>query len=127
MANKKPDKERKNYGRNAAQRFGARLMEQAKLYESKGYKPPINLMVLKTPSYEVEINYLGGNSPADYSVLDTCSPLYEGKPHGYPITCFGDYEALVMGILTELDYIDSIHVGEQQGGEEQSGCEYDKR
>ena len=98
----------KKYGKQSAQKLGERLLERAKALEANGAKPPINLMEIRTSRYEIQINYLGKKGLGLISVLDTCDP-YDGKPNGQPVQDFGDAEATLMSVVSQLEWIDSIH------------------
>lgn len=102
------------WGKNAAKRLGDKLIERAHKYEAEGVKTPINLMVIKTPFYEVQLNYIGKWFGEDtFTLLDTCD-AYTEEPHGYPKTYFGDAEALIADIISEIEFIDTTHTHIQE-------------
>ena len=98
----------KEYGKQSAQRLGERLLKRAEALEAKGVEVPFTLMVIKTPRYEVQINYLGQRGLGTIVVLDTKEP-YDGKPNGHPVINLGDAEATVMSAISQLEWIDYIH------------------
>lgn len=98
------------WGMKSAEQLGARLIEKAHKYEAAGTKKPFNLLVITTPLYEVQLNYVGADT---FSVLDTCD-AYTKEPHGYPKTYSGEPQALIEDILSEIWWIDTIHTNSQE-------------
>ena len=98
----------KQYGSKSAQRLGERLLKQAEALEANGVKPPFNIMEIKTSRYDVQINYFGERGLGTIVVLDTSDP-YDGNPNGQSVQYYGDAEATVMSIISQLEWIDSIH------------------
>lgn len=97
------------WGKNAAEQLGAGLIERAHKYEALGVETPVNLMVIKTSLYEIQLNYIGKWFGVEhFTLLDTRDP-YTKEPHGYPKPYFGDAQALIADILSEIEWIDSIH------------------
>ena len=98
----------KQNGSKAAQRLGERLLKRAEALEANGVEPPFSIMEIKTSRYDVQINYYGERGLGTIVVLDTSDP-YDGKPNGHPIEYFGDAEATLMSVISQLEWIDSIH------------------
>lgn len=99
-------------GLYTVQKLGESLIKRVEKWEANGVETPFNVMTLKTPFYEIQLNYFGEDSAHPFVVLDR-RDVDSNKPHAYEKYYFGSPEALIFDILSEILWIDYLHLGER--------------